>query len=106
MKPMVIIFTTMEEFDRLMLYAMQKSMVWRSGAPPSHTPISIRASVQNYLRRDGVCALCFEADGCMGYSSEQYHRNDPSYNDYEFKAAREVLETGIDCTIPETKETT
>ncbi len=106
MKPMVITFTTMEDFDRLMLYATQKNVVWRSGTHPSRTPIGIRAGVQDYLRQNGVCTLCFDSDGHMGYSSEQYHRNDPLYNDYEFKAAREVLKTGIDCTIPETEETT
>jgi hypothetical protein len=102
---MVIIFKTMEEFDRLMLYAARENLVWTSGTPPNRTASYARARVSHYLHRDGNCAICVDKDHRIGYSPVKFYRDDPAFRDHTFKTAQEILDTGIDCTIPE-KETT
>ena len=106
MKPMVVIFKTMEEFDQLMRWASREHMLWCSRTHPADTTRAIHASVQGYLHRKGQCALRIDEHSRMGYSSVGFHREYAPFNSYEFKTAQEVLSMDINCTIPEEKETT
>lgn len=106
MKPTVITFTTMKQFDRLMQWASRENLVWCSGTHPDSTPRTIRDSVQEYLRRENECALCVDENSWIGYGDAAFFRQAPSYSHYDIKTAQEILDIGIDCTIPEEKETT
>ena len=102
MTPKVIIFKTMKEFDRLMLWAAREKLMWSSGTPPGRTSYSIRAGVDTYLRNDGQCAICIEEGRQLGYAPVSFFRNEPAFNEFTFNTVQEILQGGgIDCTIPE-----